>query len=67
MLPVGGTFTMDIEHAGIAAQWLKAKVTIPIHYNTFDMINVDIKRFSMLLQTKGLTCQIMQPDEVLQF
>lgn len=67
MLPVGGTFTMDIEHAGIAAQWLRAKVTIPIHYNTFDMINVDIKRFSMLLQTKGLTCQIMQPDEVLQF
>lgn len=67
LIPVGGTYTMDIDNAAIAALWIGAKITIPIHYNTFDVIEVDIKRFSMMLQTKNLNCQIMQPDEVLQF
>ncbi|MBR2525994.1 metal-dependent hydrolase [bacterium] len=67
MLPVGGVYTMDIEHAAIAAKWLKATITIPMHYNTFDAINVDISRFDMLLQTINLNCQIMEPDEVLNF
>ncbi len=67
MLPVGGHYTMDIEQAGIAAEWIGAKVTIPIHYNTFSVISVDIARFEMLLQTKGLNCQIMNAGETLQF
>lgn len=67
MLPVGGHFTMDIEQAGIAAEWIGAKITIPIHYNTFSMISVDITRFDMLLQTKGLNCQIMNAGDILQF
>ena len=67
MLPVGGVYTMDLEHAAIAAEWLNAKVTIPMHYNTFDAISVDINRFDMLLQTKGLNCQIMNPEETLAF
>lgn len=67
MLPVGGNYTMDIEHAAIAAKWLNAKVTIPMHYNTFDAISVDISRFDMLLQTINLNCQIMKPDEVIDF
>jgi len=67
MLPVGGTYTMDIEHAAIAAKWLNAKITIPMHYNTFNAISIDIDRFDMLLQTNGQNCQIMKPDEVLVF
>lgn len=67
MLPVGGLFTMDVDHAAIAAKWVDAKVTIPMHYNTFEAIETDISRFDMKLQEKGLNCQIMQPDEVLSF
>lgn len=67
MLPVGGHFTMDIEQAGIAAEWIGAKITIPIHYNTFSIISVDITRFDMILQTKGLNCQIMNAGDILQF
>lgn len=67
MLPVGGNYTMDIEHAAIAAKWLEAKVTIPMHYNTFEVIRVDIDRFDMLLQTSNLNCQILQPDEKIAF
>lgn len=45
ILPVGGHYTMDIENAIIAAQWVDAKQVIPMHYNTFDAIKVDIKEF----------------------
>ena len=67
MLPIGGNYTMDVDHAAIAAMWLKGTITIPIHYNTFPPIKADARKFEMLLQTKNLPCHIMETDEVLQF
>lgn len=32
MLPIGGKFTMDVEEAIEAANWIGAKITIPMHY-----------------------------------
>ncbi len=32
MLPIGGTYTMDAKEAAQAANTIKAKVTIPMHY-----------------------------------
>lgn len=40
-LPIGDNFTMGIEDAVIAAKWLKAKQVVPIHYNTFPVIEQD--------------------------
>ena len=34
-LPIGDRFTMGPEDAAIAAEWLGAKVVVPIHYATF--------------------------------
>lgn len=45
MLPIGGYYTMDIEQAVIASEWLNTKIVIPMHYNTFDAISVDTKIF----------------------
>ena len=45
MLPVGGYYTMDIEHAVKAAEWLDTSIVVPMHYNTFDAIKVDISEF----------------------
>lgn len=45
ILPIGGAYTMDINQAVIATEWLKAKQIIPMHYNTFDAIRVDITEF----------------------
>ena len=50
MLPIGGHYTMDIEHATIASQWLNAKNVIPMHYNTFDAIKVDVEYFSQKIK-----------------
>lgn len=40
LLPVGGTFTMDSRAAEAAAKKLGAKIFVPMHYDTFEMIEV---------------------------
>ncbi len=40
-LPIGDNFTMGPEDALIAANWLRAKKVVPIHYNTFPVIKQD--------------------------
>ena len=51
-LPIGGYYTMDIEQATKASQWLNAKTIIPMHYNTFDAISVNLDDFETKI--KGL-------------
>lgn len=45
LLPIGGRFTMDIDDALTAISWIKPKVVIPIHYNTFPLIAADAQDF----------------------
>jgi L-ascorbate metabolism protein UlaG (beta-lactamase superfamily) len=40
-LPIGGNYTMDADDAAIAADFIKAKITVPIHYDTFGLIQSD--------------------------
>jgi L-ascorbate metabolism protein UlaG (beta-lactamase superfamily) len=44
-LPMGDCFTMGPAHAIKAAQFLKAKKVLPIHYNTFPQIMQDVGKF----------------------
>ncbi|MBM7572872.1 metal-dependent hydrolase [Aquibacillus albus] len=45
-LPIGDNFTMGPEDALIAAEWIKAKQVVPIHYNTFPLIEQDGDAFA---------------------
>ena len=63
MLPVGGKYTMDIEHAVIAAEWLGASEVIPMHYNTFDAISVDISDFERQIREIGKMPRVMKIGE----
>ncbi|WP_242219673.1 metal-dependent hydrolase [Bacillus cereus group sp. BfR-BA-01380] len=40
-LPIGDNFTMGSEDAALAAEWIGAKVVVPMHYNTFPVIQQD--------------------------
>ena len=44
---------MDIEHSIIAAEWLGASEIIPMHYNTFDAININIEDFERQIRSIG--------------
>ncbi|GAK12924.1 metal-dependent hydrolase [Geomicrobium sp. JCM 19039] len=40
-LPIGDNFTMGPADAKLAAEWLKPDLVIPVHYNTFPLIEQD--------------------------
>ena len=60
ILPVGGCYTMDIEHAVKAAEFLNSSAIIPMHYNTFEAINVDISEFEREIRALGKIPLVMQ-------
>ena len=66
MLPIGGTYTMDAEHAAVAAQWLGAQRVIPMHYNTFPEIQADLEKFMGLVQLNNVGCVVLDPEKIEQ-
>lgn len=40
-IPIGGNYTMDIDDAVKAVEFIKPKTAVPIHYNTFPVIKTD--------------------------
>jgi L-ascorbate metabolism protein UlaG (beta-lactamase superfamily) len=57
LLPIGDNFTMGVEDAIKAVEFLRPRMVIPMHYNTFDVIKQDPKRFVEGLKgtlTKGV-------------
>lgn len=48
LLPIGDYYTMGPEDAAVAAGWLNAEVTVPMHYNTFPAIRRDPGVFAHL-------------------
>ena len=64
MIPIGGTYTMDVEHAAVAANWIGAQTVIPMHYNTFEGIEADLQKFMALVQVNNTNCAILDPEKV---
>ena len=44
-LPIGSFYTMDADDAAVAAQWIRPKIVVPIHYNTFPALRTDVDAF----------------------
>ena len=64
MLPIGGTYTMDVEHAAMAAKWLGAKTVIPMHYGTFPEIEADVERFIKLVNMDNTHVGVLDPNAI---
>jgi L-ascorbate metabolism protein UlaG (beta-lactamase superfamily) len=63
LLPIGGFYTMDMQDAAIAAKMLYAKKVIPMHYNTFPGIKVDVQKFVDSLEAQGQKCLPLKANE----
>lgn len=67
LLPIGDRFTMGITEASIAASWIRPEVIIPMHYNTFPVIEQNPKRFKELVELSTDTkVAILKPGETYQ-
>ncbi|MCK0471330.1 metal-dependent hydrolase [Halalkalibacter sp. APA_J-10(15)] len=64
-LPIGDNFTMGPEDATLAAEWLQAKRVVPIHYNTFPVIEQDPNEYAEHLSgKKGLALKVGEGIEL---
>ncbi|SHH29870.1 metal-dependent hydrolase [Tepidibacter thalassicus] len=65
LLPIGGTFTMDIEDCLKAIDFIKPKIVVPMHYDTFEVIKANPNE----LKEKNTFCitKILTPGEELIF
>ncbi len=66
ILPIGDNFTMGIDDAVKAAEFLNPKLVIPMHYNTFDVIKADPEEFKRKIESIGKKCTVMQSNETIE-
>lgn len=65
MLPIGDLYTMGPEEAAIAANWISPEVLIPMHYNTFPLIEQNPLEFAEIVESLNpdINTIIMEPGE----
>jgi L-ascorbate metabolism protein UlaG (beta-lactamase superfamily) len=59
LIPAGDRFTMGPELAAMAAEFVRPKVAIPIHYGTWPLLAQDVSAF----KPKGVEVKVMAPGE----
>jgi len=63
LLPIGDNFTMGIDDAVVATEFLRAAVNIPMHYDTFDLIRADAADFRRKVEAAGRKAVVVRPGE----
>lgn len=63
MLPIGDNFTMGVEDAITAAEYLKPRTAIPMHYGTWELIDVDPHEFASGVKKIGVKGLVLNAGE----
>lgn len=66
LVPIGDNFTMGIDDAVKAVELVRPKFVIPMHYNTFPVIQADPNLFLEKVKAKGFNGKVMKAGETLQ-
>jgi L-ascorbate metabolism protein UlaG (beta-lactamase superfamily) len=66
LLPIGDNFTMGPSDAAEAVRMLKAKRAVPMHYNTFELIQVDPAIFKKEAEKHGSKVDVLKPGESIE-
>ena len=64
LLPIGGFFTMDVNQALIAIEYLKPRKVIPMHYNTWNLIKANPNELKE--KAKDTEVIILNPGESIE-
>lgn len=64
--PIGDNFTMGIDDAVMAVEFVKPALAIPMHYNTFPVIEADPDEFKNKVIEKGFNARVMQFGETIE-
>ncbi len=63
LLPIGDNFTMGINEAIIASQWIECNNIIAMHYDTFGYIVVDQQKAKSEFQNNGINLTFIEIGE----
>lgn len=67
LLPIGDNFTMGIDDAVIATEFIRPRLVVPMHYNTNPQIQCDPQVFKEKVeQQTGSRCQVIPPGGSLE-
>jgi L-ascorbate metabolism protein UlaG (beta-lactamase superfamily) len=66
LLPIGDNFTMGGDDAVKAAELVDARLTVPMHYDTFGWIEADAAGFVKRVQAGGRKARVVKPGETVE-
>ena len=67
ILPVGGHFTMDAFEAKKAIELVSPKIVIPVHYNTWPPLEMDVDKFKSEVESSmSVKVQVMKVGETFE-
>jgi L-ascorbate metabolism protein UlaG (beta-lactamase superfamily) len=66
LLPIGDNFTMGITDAVKAVELVDPKIAVPMHFNTFPVIQADPYEFKKKVENKGLKCRVLAFGEEIE-
>ncbi|RLG56404.1 MAG: MBL fold metallo-hydrolase [Candidatus Hydrothermarchaeota archaeon] len=58
LLPIGGTYTMNVREAAEAAITIKPKIAFPMHYNSLPELKANPKEFERLIKEKDPSIEV---------
>lgn len=67
ILPIGDNFTMGIEEAVIASDFVQCSQVLGVHYDTFGYIQIDHEKAIKSFANKGKTLHLMKIGETRKF
>ncbi|OGU57322.1 MAG: metal-dependent hydrolase [Ignavibacteria bacterium GWF2_33_9] len=66
LTPIGDNFTMGIDDAVRAVDFVNPKLAIPIHYNTFPVIEADPNEFAAKVRANGHKSLVLAYGETIE-
>lgn len=63
LLPVGGTYTMNVRDAVKAMRLLRARALVPMHYDTWESIAVDRHRMISACEGEKFSLNLLAPGD----
>jgi L-ascorbate metabolism protein UlaG (beta-lactamase superfamily) len=66
MLPIGDNFTMGVDDAVRACDMIRARLHVPMHYNTFPVVEANAADFVRKVEGRGLHAKIVKPGEAIE-
>lgn len=66
LVPIGDNFTMGVDDAAKAVSFVKPSIVVPMHWDTFDIIHVDVRNF---VEAVGSTARVvvLEPGKAHEF